>query len=270
MTKDTKDSKGEDGPDPILLSLFANRFMSVAESMGKSLQQTSISTNIKERLDFSCALFSPDGSLVANAPHLPVHLGKHVFRRQVPNRTSQIDSQTMKRGDVLMANMPVAGGSHLPDITCITPCHAEDSDEIIFFCASRGHHADIGGITADRCLLRQRHCSRKVPAFCRSRSLAKVNSIVKDLKSILSRNPHSILVVRVLDASEMSNRIFKHRLRRIRRVSTLSTHLWPNGDWRRFNSTWSTFERMQSRPFAPCCVTLRSVEEQTSCMQSTT
>ncbi|PWZ02971.1 Hydantoinase B/oxoprolinase [Testicularia cyperi] len=137
-----------EGPDPILLSLFANRFMSVAESMGKSLQQTSISTNIKERLDFSCALFSPDGSLVANAPHLPVHLGSMSFAVKFQVDYLRSIGETMKRGDVIMANMPVAGGSHLPDITCITPCHAEDSDEIIFFCASRGHHADIGGITA--------------------------------------------------------------------------------------------------------------------------
>ncbi|CDS02157.1 hypothetical protein [Sporisorium scitamineum] len=143
-----KDSKQEAGPDPILLSLFANRFMSVAESMGKSLQQTSISTNIKERLDFSCALFSPDGSLVANAPHLPVHLGSMSFAVKFQVDYLASSGETMKRGDVIMANMPVAGGSHLPDITCITPCHAEDSDEIIFFCASRGHHADIGGITA--------------------------------------------------------------------------------------------------------------------------
>ncbi|EPQ31957.1 uncharacterized protein PFL1_00156 [Pseudozyma flocculosa PF-1] len=137
-----------DGPDPILLSLFANRFMSVAESMGKSLQQTSISTNIKERLDFSCALFSPDGSLVANAPHLPVHLGSMSFAVKFQVEHLKRTGQGFKRGDVIMANMPSAGGSHLPDITCITPCHAQDSDDIIFFCASRGHHADIGGITA--------------------------------------------------------------------------------------------------------------------------
>ncbi|SJX60102.1 related to 5-oxoprolinase [Sporisorium reilianum f. sp. reilianum] len=143
-----KDSKQDAGPDPILLSLFANRFMSVAESMGKSLQQTSISTNIKERLDFSCALFSPDGSLVANAPHLPVHLGSMSFAVKFQVDYLASIGEKMKRGDVIMANMPVAGGSHLPDITCITPCHAVDSDEIIFFCASRGHHADIGGITA--------------------------------------------------------------------------------------------------------------------------
>ncbi|SPC65083.1 related to 5-oxoprolinase [Ustilago sp. UG-2017b] len=143
----TQEEKRE-GPDPILLSLFANRFMSVAESMGKSLQQTSISTNIKERLDFSCALFSPDGSLVANAPHLPVHLGSMSFAVKFQVEHLASIGEKMKRGDVIMANMPVAGGSHLPDITCITPCFADGSDEIIFFCASRGHHADIGGITA--------------------------------------------------------------------------------------------------------------------------
>ncbi len=134
--------------DPILLSLFANRFMSVAEAMGRSLQQTSISTNIKERLDFSCALFSPDGSLVANAPHLPVHLGSMSFavRYQIEYLAKKNGREGINRGDVILANHPSAGGSHLPDMTCITPVFAADSDEIIFFTASRGHHADIGGI----------------------------------------------------------------------------------------------------------------------------
>ncbi|WFD32789.1 5-oxoprolinase (ATP-hydrolyzing) [Malassezia sp. CBS 17886] len=135
-----------DAPDPVLLSLFANRFMAVAESMGRSLQQTSISTNIKERLDFSCAIFSPDGALIANAPHLPVHLGSMSFavRYQVEH-LHELGHGLFQRGDVVLANHPVAGGSHLPDITCITPVFAQDSDEILFFTASRGHHADIGG-----------------------------------------------------------------------------------------------------------------------------
>ncbi|PKI82739.1 5-oxoprolinase (ATP-hydrolyzing) [Malassezia vespertilionis] len=133
--------------DPILLSLFANRFMAVAESMGRALQQTAISTNIKERLDFSCALFAPDGSLVANAPHLPVHLGSMSFAVQYQiEHMHAFGNGKFQPGDVLLANHPVAGGSHLPDITCITPVFAPDSDEIIFFTASRGHHADIGGI----------------------------------------------------------------------------------------------------------------------------
>ncbi|CEH17403.1 hydantoinase b oxoprolinase [Ceraceosorus bombacis] len=131
--------------DPILLSLFAARFMAVAETMGRSLQQTSISTNIKERLDFSCALFSPNGDLVANAPHLPVHLGSMSFavRYQIERAKS---GEPIEDGDVILANHPAAGGSHLPDITCITPVFEERGKDLIFFTASRGHHADIGGI----------------------------------------------------------------------------------------------------------------------------
>ncbi|KAF8632678.1 hypothetical protein AX17_004810 [Amanita inopinata Kibby_2008] len=130
-------------PDPILLTLFANRFMSVAEAMGRSLRQTSISTNIKERLDFSCALFSPDGDLVANAPFIPIHLGSMSFAVKYQMKLHVND---IKEGDVLMVNSPYAGGSHLPDITIITPVFDSKNKEIIFFTASRGHHADIGGI----------------------------------------------------------------------------------------------------------------------------
>ncbi|KAJ3486825.1 hypothetical protein NLJ89_g11773 [Agrocybe chaxingu] len=130
-------------PDPILLTLFANRFMSVAEAMGRSLQQTSISTNIKERLDFSCALFAPDGDLVANAPFIPIHLGSMSFAVKYQMK---LYGDSLKEGDVLMTNSPHAGGSHLPDITIITPVFDANSKEIIFFTASRGHHADIGGI----------------------------------------------------------------------------------------------------------------------------
>ncbi|TFK50439.1 Hydantoinase B/oxoprolinase [Heliocybe sulcata] len=131
------------GPDPILLTLFANRFMSVAEAMGRSLQQTAISTNIKERLDFSCALFAPDGDLVANAPFIPIHLGSMSFAVKYQ---MNLYGKELKEGDVLMTNSPHAGGSHLPDITIITPVFHPTSKEIIFFTASRGHHADIGGI----------------------------------------------------------------------------------------------------------------------------
>ncbi|KAI0087226.1 Hydantoinase B/oxoprolinase [Irpex rosettiformis] len=139
-TSGRPDSKG---PDPILLTLFANRFMSVAEAMGRSLQQTAISTNIKERLDFSCALFAPDGDLVANAPFIPIHLGSMSFAVKYQMNLHKKD---LRPGDVLMTNSPHAGGSHLPDITIISPVFDEESNEIIFFTASRGHHADIGGI----------------------------------------------------------------------------------------------------------------------------
>ncbi|KAI2795311.1 hypothetical protein POX_a01917 [Penicillium oxalicum] len=130
--------------DPIKLSIFGHRFMSIAEQMGRTLQKTSVSTNIKERLDFSCALFSPDGGLVANAPHVPVHLGSMQFAVRYQH---QKWLGNLKDGDVLVANHPSCGGTHLPDITVITPVFDRPGGtEIIFYVASRGHHADIGGI----------------------------------------------------------------------------------------------------------------------------
>lgn len=128
--------------DVVQLSIFNNRFMGIAEQMGRTLQRTSISTNIKERLDFSCALFGPDGGLVANAPHVPVHLGamSSTVRWQL-----RYWGDNLNEGDVLVTNHPSAGGSHLPDITVITPVF--NKGKLIFFVASRGHHAEIGGIT---------------------------------------------------------------------------------------------------------------------------
>ncbi|OQE18202.1 hypothetical protein PENSTE_c018G06703 [Penicillium steckii] len=130
--------------DPIRLSIFGHRFMSIAEQMGRTLQKTSVSTNIKERLDFSCALFSPDGGLVANAPHVPVHLGSMQFAVRYQHEKWL---GNLKDGDVLVANHPTCGGTHLPDITVITPVFDRPGGtEIMFYVASRGHHADIGGI----------------------------------------------------------------------------------------------------------------------------
>lgn len=129
--------------DPVQLSVFGHRFMGIAEQMGRTLQKTSVSTNIKERLDFSCALFSADGRLVANAPHVPVHLGSMQYA--VLWQHNHWKGQ-LKDGDVLVSNHPVCGGTHLPDITVITPYFQDN--ELIFYVASRGHHADIGGISA--------------------------------------------------------------------------------------------------------------------------
>ncbi|KAJ5123783.1 Hydantoinase B/oxoprolinase-domain-containing protein [Penicillium atrosanguineum] len=129
--------------DPVRLSIFGHRFMSVAEQMGRTLQKTAVSTNIKERLDFSCALFSPDGGLVANAPHVPVHLGSMQFA--VRYQHNQWLGK-LKDGDVLVSNHPMSGGTHLPDVTVVTPVFKPGTADIIFYVASRGHHADIGGI----------------------------------------------------------------------------------------------------------------------------
>jgi 5-oxoprolinase (ATP-hydrolysing) len=135
---------GDKGADPILLEIFNNLFMSIAEQMGATLANTAYSVNIKERLDFSCAIFDRDGNLVANAPHMPVHLGsmgesiKTVIRER---------ADTIKPGDVYALNAPYNGGTHLPDVTVISPVFDEAGSELLFFVASRGHHADIGGIT---------------------------------------------------------------------------------------------------------------------------
>ncbi|EXJ88875.1 5-oxoprolinase (ATP-hydrolysing) [Capronia epimyces CBS 606.96] len=128
--------------DPILLSIFAHRFMAIAEQMGRALQKTSVSTNVKERLDYSCALFDAAGGLVANAPHLPVHLGS---MSTCVRTQAEIWQGRLKKGDVVVSNHPEYGGTHLPDITVVTPAFSP-SGEIIFYVASRAHHADIGGI----------------------------------------------------------------------------------------------------------------------------
>lgn len=128
--------------DPIQLSVFAHRFMSIAEQMGRILQKTSMSLNIKERLDFSCAIFGPEGGLVANAPHVPVHLGSMSYAVKYQH---ELLKGKLSPGDVLVSNHPEAGGAHLPDVTVITPVFSK-TNEIAFYVASRGHHTDIGGL----------------------------------------------------------------------------------------------------------------------------
>ncbi|MFI0811440.1 hydantoinase B/oxoprolinase family protein [Streptomyces echinatus] len=146
----TQSSDLDTETDPVLLEVFNNLFMSIAEQMGARLESTAQSVNIKERLDFSCALFDPDGNLVANAPHIPVHLGsmgtsvKEVIRRR---------GSAMRPGDTYAVNDPYHGGTHLPDVTVITPVFDTDraadtqrEPRLLFHVASRGHHAEIGGI----------------------------------------------------------------------------------------------------------------------------
>ncbi len=130
--------------DPVLLEVFNNLFMATAEQMGASLVATASSVNIKERLDFSCAVFDSNGELVANAPHIPVHLGSMSESVQSVIRSR---TETMAPGDVFMLNAPYNGGTHLPDVTFITPVFAPDGNAVWFYVANRGHHADIGGIT---------------------------------------------------------------------------------------------------------------------------
>ncbi|MGI4940093.1 MAG: hydantoinase B/oxoprolinase family protein [Janthinobacterium lividum] len=135
---------GTERADPVLLELFNNLFMNVAEQTGAVLQNTSMSVNIKERLDFSCAIFDAWGNLVANAPHVPVHLG--AMGESVKTVISSRGA-TLRPGDVVALNNPFNGGTHLPDVTVITPVFDRDGTAIRFFVGSRGHHADIGGTT---------------------------------------------------------------------------------------------------------------------------
>ena len=164
--------------DPVQVSIFGNLFMSIAEQMGRTLQRTAISTNIKERLDFSCAIFDETGGLVANAPHQPVHLGA---MSEAVRQQAKLQGKLLKRGDVLLTNHPIAGGSHLPDITVITPVwQAQGSGATeeqstfslpIFYVASRGHHADIGGISPG-----------SMPPF--SRELKEEGACIKSFKLV--------------------------------------------------------------------------------------
>ncbi|MGQ0671886.1 MAG: hydantoinase B/oxoprolinase family protein [Hyphomicrobium sp.] len=142
--------------DPVLLEVFNNRFMAIAEQMGETLRATAQSVNIKERLDFSCAVFDSAGRLVSNAPHLPVHLGSMDRSVEAVIRARRRD---MRRGDSYMLNAPYNGGTHLPDITVVTPVFgaAPSSDDVLFYVASRGHHADIGGLTPGSMSPRARH-----------------------------------------------------------------------------------------------------------------
>jgi 5-oxoprolinase (ATP-hydrolysing) len=150
--------------DPVMLEVFNNQFAAIAEQMGITLRNTSSSVNVKERLDFSCALFTPAGDLVVNAPHIPVHLGAmgETVRRAIA------DQPTLRPGDVLVVNDPYRGGSHLPDITVITPVHC-GAGELLFFTASRAHHAELGGITPG-----------SMPPF--SRNLAEEGVLIRNFK----------------------------------------------------------------------------------------
>jgi len=136
-----------DARDPVRLEVFANLFMAIAEQMGVALQSTAYSVNIKERLDFSCAIFDGAGSLVANAPHMPVHLGSMGDSVRTVIAASAERGEPLRPGAVYALNNPYAGGTHLPDITVVMPLFDETGDRLLCFLAARGHHADVGGLT---------------------------------------------------------------------------------------------------------------------------
>ncbi len=153
--------------DPVLLEIFNNQFAGIAEQMGITLRNTSSSVNVKERLDFSCALFTAGGDLVVNAPHIPVHLGA------MSETVKQIvvDNPDIAPGDVFVTNDPYRGGSHLPDVTVVTPMHEEQSGRLLFFTASRAHHAEIGGVSPG-----------SMPPF--SKNLAEEGVLIRNFKLV--------------------------------------------------------------------------------------
>ncbi|HEV2080590.1 MAG TPA: hydantoinase B/oxoprolinase family protein, partial [Allosphingosinicella sp.] len=147
VLRETARAIGTDA-DPVMLEIFNNLFMAIAEEMGVALQNTASSVNIKERLDFSCALFDSEGQLIANAPHIPVHLGSmgDSIRTIIDARGGMRDGRGMKPGDAYVLNAPYRGGTHLPDITVIVPVFVDGDEAPAWYVAARGHHADIGGI----------------------------------------------------------------------------------------------------------------------------
>ncbi len=159
--------------DPVLLEIFHNHFASIAEQMGETLRQTAHSVNVKERLDYSCALFDPQGRLVANAPHIPVHLGA---MGETVKQTLK-DNPDLFPGDTFVANDPYQGGSHLPDVTVISPLVDPQTKQVLFVVASRAHHAEIGGITPG-----------SMPPF--SKSLAEEGVVLRNFPLIKNGGDH--------------------------------------------------------------------------------
>ncbi len=176
-------------PDPVMLEVIGNRFMSIAEQMGAALERTAHSVNIKERLDFSCALFDAQGCLIANAPHIPVHLGsmgesvRAIVRQQ---------GKELRAGDIYALNNPYDGGTHLPDITVVTPVFCRKEKERLFFVGSRGHHADIGGLTPGSMPPRSHHIHQEGVIIDHFLLAQKGQLREKQLRQLLESGPYPV------------------------------------------------------------------------------
>jgi 5-oxoprolinase (ATP-hydrolysing) len=182
--------------DPVMLEIFNNLFMAIAEQMGVTLANTAYSVNIKERLDFSCAIFDTAGGLIANAPHLPVHLGAMGESVRV---VATENAGKMRRGDAYVLNNPYHGGTHLPDVTVITPVFDEAGKEILFYVACRGHHADIGGITPGSMPPDSRHLDEEGVLIDNFKLVSEGNLLEREMRALLAgarypaRNPNQNL-----------------------------------------------------------------------------
>ncbi len=204
--------------DPVTLEVFNNLFMNIAEQMGLRLQNTAYSVNIKERLDFSCALFDGEGNLIANAPHMPVHLGS----MSESIKTVIARNPGARPGDVYVLNDPYHGGTHLPDITVVTPVWNEEGTRALFYVASRGHHADIGGITPG-----------SMPPF--SRSIEEEGVLIDNVALCAGGQMREAEILELLAAGPYPARnpgrtwpICARRSRPTRRVCRSSGRWWPS------------------------------------------
>jgi 5-oxoprolinase (ATP-hydrolysing) len=173
--------------DPVMLEIFNNLFMNVAEQMGTVLENTAASVNIKERLDFSCAIFTPNGDLVANAPHVPVHLGSMSDSIKTIIRENY---KTMKSGDAYLINAPYNGGTHLPDITLIKPVFDISGEKVVFYVASRGHHADIGGITPGSAPAHSIHVEEEGILIDNFKLVSEGKFLEPEIKELLNSGPY--------------------------------------------------------------------------------
>ncbi len=172
--------------DPVMLEVFNNLFMSIAEQMGVTLEKTALSVNIKERLDFSCAIFAADGSLIANAPHMPVHLGS--MDKSV--ETIIAANPVMFPGDVYVLNAPYNGGTHLPDITVVSPVFDAVERDILFYVASRGHHADVGGIAPGSMTPRATNINEEGIVIDNFKMVDRGTFLHDELRAVLLDNPY--------------------------------------------------------------------------------
>lgn len=172
--------------DPIRIELYRQRFANIAERMGRALQRTAISTNIKERMDFSCAVFDAEGGLVANAPHIPVHLGA----MSACVRAVAAAAGPMRRGDAYATNHPLRGGTHLPDVTVVTPVFADVGESPVFFVASRAHHAEIGGIAPGSMAPGARCLAQEGVVIDVVRLVSGGRSCEEDMRGLLAGGPH--------------------------------------------------------------------------------
>ncbi|MCX2721857.1 hydantoinase B/oxoprolinase family protein [Roseibium salinum] len=173
--------------DPVMLEVFNNLFMSIAEQMGVTLQNTAYSVNIKERLDFSCAVFDANGALVANAPHMPVHLGS--MDRSVET-VIKLNKGKIRPGDVFALNAPYNGGTHLPDITVVSPVFDDEGKEILFWSASRGHHADVGGSAPGSMTPRATNVDEEGVLFDNFKIVDQGRFCEEELVSLLTNHPY--------------------------------------------------------------------------------